>query len=1188
MSKLVYKALDIYTLPLSGTQLVEASAGTGKTWTISGLFVRLLLETDAKLEQLLVVTFTKAATAELRDRLRTRLVDVQQALLSGQHDDPFCQWAISRFQGNACQAAIKKIEESLRIFDESAIYTIHGFCQRVLGEAQLPEMLVEPEISPNESEWLPALVQESWIKHCNTPVLANLMAEDNIDCAVIQQDAKLVRLKPGIKLEGADESDINTYIKAKAALTKKWDKQKDEIKKDIAESKGLKREKDKYKLDNLPHLLSALDGWLNERSGFHKNIRLLTPASFQANAKQSGDLPSHNFWEELSRCLDLSSNIVKNFRQTIVIDALQSLETYKRERGLISYQDLLGLLAKALDKDSEGSEAIADSIRQHYAAALIDEFQDTDPLQFKIFSRLFSGKRADGIQYPLYMVGDPKQAIYSFRGADIYTYLRARESSEGRFTLDTNRRSSPALVAATNAIFSQNKNPFLQSDLDFKPVNSVESDKKLYPEKSAFHCWLIGNDMPNEKGEYKPLGKERARQLSVDITVAEIVRLLQSAKKGETTIGDKALRPGDIAVLVPKHAYAVEVANALAAVNVPAVTRSQDSVFSTEEAQEMLMVLEAILVPGREGYVKAALLSSLWAYTVSQLYELINDDNQWSNKILSLIEWRDQWYRHGFMVMWEKWLASEKVFDRLLSGRDGERRLTNLRHLASLIQHQAELSPEPERLLAWLRTQVHEAESNEDTQLRLESDAERVQILTIHVSKGLEYPVVFCPYLWDGALLQNHDKYRAEYHKGSDAVLDMGSSMFDHASNRMATERLAEKLRVLYVALTRAKYRCYGIWGHVKEFETAPFTWLMMGSEIEGDAEYPNIANELKGYNLSGLLSATEALAEKHPDSISVKHVSENDGDVVVDVDKKPSFTPIVEAITRKMPKPWWVNSFTGLSRHEAEHEGPEHDHEIDINSAPETIQIVASAKSEPEGIHAFKKGAKAGLFWHAILEDMLNHPERAIDESILLSRMREHDVDIEAEKELVVRTLGKLRDTALGSEKAVLGKVASLRTEMEFWFPVDGFDIRSLTTLPDIPNAYKGAVRKLNADKFNGFLKGFIDLIYCHAGKYYVMDYKTNWLGPDDSFYTQENMQQAMAHHHYYLQFWLYSLALHRHLSVTMPDYDFDRHFGGVRYLFIRGIESASNGLCSEQPSRALLEKLDTLMGKVDVRGAA
>ncbi len=1153
-------ALDLYRLTLTGTQLIEASAGTGKTWTIAGLYLRLLLETGRDVTQILVVTFTRAATAELRDRLRARIVQVEEALAAGASDDDFCRWALATFADAARVTARKQLGEARRRFDEAAIFTIHGFCQRVLTETQMPALLAEPDIVPDERELLPVLVQEAWIRHCNDAFLADLLQEKGVTLEMVTEDLRALLRKPYLVLHSGSEADaLKKQRAAKQALQALWQQDAEAIRDDLRRADGLSQaEKGGYK--DIEGFLEELRCWLEDRPASMAKVGMLTPAHFQASngRKKNGAKPQHAFWKQLEAALAGSDAVCQQFRQTLIDDVRAALKAHKDRQGLLTYQDLLGLLADAVADDG-----VAGALRARYSAALIDEFQDTDPLQFRIFDRVYNLAQEGVEPLPLFLVGDPKQAIYSFRGADIFTYLRARESAVLRHTLETNRRSLAPLVEAVNCVFAHNSNAFLFPDLRFQAAQALPAalPPVFADGRKPLHCKLL-------PAAEKSLSKERAAELSARQAAEDIVALLRGGAQIPDADLAGTLRPlaaPDIAVLVPTHRHAHLMAAELTARGVAVVQRSEESVFATQEAAEFRLVLEAVLAPGREGFVKAALLGTLLGWSVEQLFAAQHDDLAWSRLCETLLLLRERWRQKGFMAMWEALLAEFSVFDRLLRLGNGERRLTNLRHLATLMQQAADAEPVPERQLAWLREQLDSAEKGEDQQLRLESDAERVQILTVHVSKGLEYPVVFCPFLWEGRSRKVAD--RAEYRRGADSCLDIGSGDFGLAQERMTTERLAENLRVLYVALTRAKYRCEIVWGLCNDSEMAPLTWLLLGQGLLPHPE--EIRNLLKSRPRSDYVAALEKIRAVCSAGFSWDELAEP-GHSLLPAPRTDAFTPLVPEFRRSLQRRWRVSSFTGLSEAAHERETPDHDLQ---QSGPDTLPETA-----PQGIHAFPRGARAGVFWHELLE--LAVPGRVPDRSRCVADTLKKFALEASWQGLVEKFLGQWLETPLGEEGLVLGRLEARRAEMEFVYPVSGLRPAALLALPDVPPPYREALQQLDFRNLNGYLKGFIDLICRHRGRYYVVDYKTNWLGPDDSHYSADDLERSIAGAHYYLQYWLYMLALHRHLRVALKDdYDYERDVGGVRYLYLRGLGSATQGVYARKPSRALIEALDRLM---------
>jgi exodeoxyribonuclease V beta subunit len=1157
------KPLDLYALPLQGTQLIEASAGTGKTWTIAGLYLRLLLETGRDITQVLVVTFTKAATAELRERLRDRIVQVEDAFAAGTSDDDFCKWALAAFQGEARDAARRRLEEARRRFDEAAIFTIHGFCQRVLTETQMPALLVEPDIVPDERDVLPVLVQEAWIRHCNDDFLAGLLQENGITLEVVTGDVKALLRKPYLTLQsGHDDAALERQRAARQALRATWQADTAAICDDLRNADGISKSKDKYK--DVDTLLDELRSWLECGAADMKKVALLTPSQFQQHnsTKKNGTKPAHAFWDAVEAALDEGPAVCQRFRHAIIDDVRAALARHKEQQGLITYQDLLSLLA-----DAVADASVAAAVRTRYSAALIDEFQDTDPLQFTVFDRVYNASAAYGEPLPLFLVGDPKQAIYSFRGADIFTYLRARESAVDRHTLDTNRRSLPRLVEAVNAVFAQNSNAFLFSDLRFLPVKAIATQPlpAFADGKKPLHCCVL-------PAAEKALSKEKAAQLSAQHVAQEIVTLLQASAAGKVRLPDEKAPDGmrplvapDIAVLVPSHRLGHMVAEELGRRGVAVVQRSEESVFAASEAGEFRLVLEAVLMPGREGFVKAALLTTLLGWSVEQLHQAQNDDRLWGELVDTLLQLRERWQQKGFMAMWEALLTQFAVFGRLLRLEGGERRLTNLRHLATLLQHEADAEPVPERQLAWLREQLATAEKGDDNQLRLESDAERVQILTVHVSKGLEYPVVFCPFLWEGR--SRKEEERAEYRRGAESCLDIGSADFELAQERMTAERLAEGLRVLYVALTRAKYRCEIVWGACNDSEMAALTWLLLGQGVLPEPD--EIRNALKGRPRADYVAALERVRAACPEGFSWSDLPEA-AFAPLQLPRVAASEPVLPAFGRSLQRRWRVSSFTGLSAGAHEQESPDYD-------KPTTAAAPVLAEP-PQGIHAFPRGAQAGVFWHELLEESVMG--RVGDRTrFVADTLKKYAID-ETWQALVEKTLVQWLDTPLGAEGLVLSRPEARIAEMEFVYPVRQLHADAFRRLPDVPPRYRDALGLLDFATLSGYLKGFIDLVCRHGGRYYVIDYKTNWLGPDAGAYGDDALERAIAEAHYYLQYWLYVLALHRHLRVARGEhYDYDRDIGGVRYLFLRGIEAGTQGVYARKPSRALVEALDRLM---------
>lgn len=1142
--------LDIRTLPLSGLNLIEASAGTGKTWTIASLYLRLLLERQLEVEQILVLTFTKAATAELRDRIRARIGEFRAVLAGQPTSDAFLSWLATSLP-NPAEAKVR-LDKARQVMDQASIFTIHGFCQRALLELQVPAVLQDPTVIADDSTLLPPLLAEAWVKHSNNPTVAALVRSANLTLDDIAEDIYSHLNKPYALIKQASVASAGLLESRWHALTMLWSDAKADILEDIQGADGLSRADKGYKW--LDDFLAKLDRAMGGTSTqVDDDLRKLTPDQFAATAKKKGRLPLHPFWQRLAELWLSADAVIARFRQQVADSTLAALGEKKREGNLISFQDQLTLLREAI-RDPEVAIAMA----HNFPVAMIDEFQDTDPLQFAIFQEIY--RHPDTAAF---LVGDPKQAIYGFRGADIFTYLQARGLASGTFTLGENRRSQALLVTAVNAIFAQHEQAFALPDLAFHPVVAAATLPEFFAADTLppLQCLLL----PDENG--KPLGKERAGERCIEDTANTIASLLHGARQGEFLIGSKPLQHQDIAVLVNTHDQAARIQQALAERGVAAVITRRESVFASREALAMLRTLMAIIEPGNERRVRTALATELAGVDLTALRALQTDDAAWASAVEPFLIWREQWHERGFMVMWESLIEHFQVFQRPWSRMvDADRHLTNLRQLASLMQQKADTEPAPARQLEWLRQQILQPEQNDEALLRLESDAARVQIMTVHASKGLEFPVVFCPFVWDGAVLRRNEETRVQSHDGRQTVLDLGSPEQAAGLARMRRERLAEKIRLLYVALTRAKYRCYLSFGSVRDMETSALAWLLFGRGLLPDPEA--LKENLKGLTRDAVIAAFAGLPA---DAVAVVMPTQ-------EIQVCPPLPPEVTTLELLFPqrivrRSWSVGSFSGLTAMKQDTETPDHD------SAPGT----ASASAEdivPEGIHVFPRGADAGVFWHTLLEwELAGDPVNAVMIADTLARFH---LDVTWQP-LVAEHLAVVLKQPLAGDGMALNRLDAAIVEMEFTYPVGQLSVarlRSALIGHTLPEPFQRAIQKLGFMPLAGYLKGFIDLVCRYQGRYYVIDYKTNWLGADASAYNSDTLCEAVASHHYYLQYWLYVLAVHRLLKVRLPDYDYEMHMGGVYYLFLRGMTGQEGaGVFFDRPSLALISALDALM---------
>ncbi len=904
---------------------------------------------------------------------------------------------------------------------------------------------------------------------------------------------------------------------------------------------------------------------------------------------------------------------------------------------MIFFDDLLTRTAAALD--GPRGEALAARVRADYPQALIDEFQDTDDLQYRILRRVYGDWCGGGADLGLFLIGDPKQAIYGFRGADIFTYIAARRQAQGEgqvHTLDTNRRSAAALVAAVNRFFGRVRKPFIfEPDICFEPVKS-QSDADRAPLLIGGQTaaplvlrWLpLTADNATKKGNR--IVAEAARTAAVADCARQVADLLAGAAAGGTRIGERPLCAGDIAVLVRKHGDGLLIREALAKLGVGCVSIGQETVFDTEEAEDFAALLAALAPGAGDARVRTALATRLLGWTAAELAAVGNPQEdapagavspgaeaRWGAVLARFDGYRQIWGTRGFMAALEALIHGEQVPERLRRGPDGERRLTNLLHLKELAQAAAREHPGPEGLSRWLadrRRPGRPAERGGDAALlRLESDENLVQIVTFHKSKGLEYPVVFLPLPWSqGKGAETHDPVAFHDRETLAACLDLGSADLDAHRALLAEEDLAERLRLLYVAVTRAKHRCVIHWGPVNQAEGSAAAYVLHQG-LDGTPA----ATRMGALDPVALRADLQALAADLPADLAGAIRIE---DLAVDspaVAPPPAVAgPDLNAVRFQgaVPDDWRLLSFSALAQGR-EGERPDYDAVVPVpdpeaggeRADPVPADLIDSA-GEPAGpppvaaldpVFRFPRGARAGHCLH----DLFEHLDfRTADgpnlQRAAVSALARHGLEPQW-ADTLVELVSRVLDTPLnslppqgGPRETGVFKLRGLspadrRNELEFHFALDSFCPAALGGVlagHGVPTLGPGGTRSsADRDGLSGLMKGFVDLVVRVAGRFYVLDYKSNHLGDSLDDYGPAGLARAMVQHGYHLQYLIYTVALHRYLRQRLPGYDYDQAMGGVRYLFLRGMRPAEGprrGVFSTRPERALIEDLDRLFG--------
>ncbi len=1172
--------LDPLRLPLRGHRLIEASAGTGKTYTLVTLYLRLLLEAELDVANILVVTFTNAATEELRGRIRRRIVEAVDALdSSGTADDTL--GAILDLLPDR-PAARRHLADILTRLDEAAVYTIHGFCQRLLRENAFESRVAfQTEFVTDESELCRTVVTDFWRRYAESlsvPEARWLRRQWRTPLDLLQSLGPLIRdrriqiLPDPAAMSQAD--DFTALAEAFEALKAAWATDRNAVTRILETSDGLNRRS--YSKPVVRRAVAVMEEILagDLPQALPPELDRFTPALLKAQTKAGKAPPDHPFFHRCAAFSEVFEVTLKARGVTLLAAArdfiADEMVRRKRQRQVLSFDDLLRLVDEALTSD--GGPVLAAAIRERFPAALIDEFQDTDPLQYRIFQRIYPWKDASN----LFLIGDPKQAIYSFRGADIFTYMQAKNDAGPRriYTLGTNWRSATHLVAAVNHLFSTAQRPFVYDQhIPFVPVNAgpqadahpLRIDGQI-PTPLSF-WFLQASGRPQTRNG--AITADAAREAAATVCADQIARLLALSARGRALRGDAPLQAGDIAVLVRSHNDGLWIQRALRVRGIASVSLSQQSVFDTLEAEALQQVLMAVNDPGNEGRFKAALASTLLEWPAEEILAL--DDQALKREAIlnRLHAYRRLWLRHGFQRAFFALIDGEAILARFQADPDGQRRLTNLLHLGELLQAASRQFAGPERLLRWLADQRCGLGADDERLLRLESDDALVQIVTIHKSKGLEYPVVFIPFPWAGGMIGRGPVVFHAPAPPYPVYLDLGSDHLENHQALAAAEDLAERLRLLYVAVTRARHLCVLTWGRINNAEHSALAWLL---HPDPDQDPPR--SLMANLTEEEIRECLEALTIGAAGAIEIKTVAQEPAPAAEPpVKKEKTFS--ARPFTGRVADDWRLTSYSGLLAGR-DVERPDHDPEA---PAPSTDTPSATV----DAVFRFPRGPVAGQCLHELLETLdfpnTQGPDLAETVQRQLARYAIDDAWQPVAAEIVCRTL----DTALdadGLRLRAIGRPHRL-DEMEFHFPLAPLDPARLAgVLADFAD-YRSAGQGLHFDPVRGLMKGFIDLVFRHRGRYFIADYKSNHLGDHLQDYGPRPIRDAMAAHRYDLQSLVYTVALHRYLAHRLPGYRYPDHFGGVYYLFLRGMHpdhGPSRGVFFHRPDPDLVEALDRM----------
>jgi len=1219
----------VFELPLVGCHRIEASAGTGKTFTLALLHTRLVIERGLSVRQILAVTFTNAAAQELRARLRrqldlaARLAARGTCALRALRDDASAaneqrltvQLILRRLDDEPGERLAARLREASAQMDLAAVFTIHGLCQRVLGEQALAagEALQARELLGSERSLWEEVAHDIWRQWSRAGAdatrLLDLWASPQALAADLPELLRAQRLLPASA--AVDAGAEPRAQQAAAALREAWREHGAAAQAAVAVARERKvLNGNKLQTKTLQALWQALAQFADDpllTAPETKALEKLRPEFLRecANDGHAAEVPTLPLFEIIAQFLDADAAQQRaqaqaraNLLQRLREEAAVRLARHKRERGQWGFDDLIAGVANALQGPHR--EALAQALRRQYPVALVDEFQDTDARQWQIFRRLYvdppAADDADAAPTALMLIGDPKQAIYRFRGGDVHTYHRAGRSAASTHALDANFRSRPGVLAAIHALFARGGvTPFGDGETRFPAVHAgghvADADFLLGDAPApAMHLWQLPLDAADcTQGSTKTpprIKADSARALATQATVARIHALL-GAPQARLRDGDawRPVQPGDIAVLVNTHTQAALVQAALAAAGIPAVTAGRASLYASEQARELLWLLQALRDLGHDGRLRCALLSVLLGQDAATVAALDADESAHRQWLDRFAQWRQRWETRGPLAM-----LGDRIADaapRLLALADGERRLSNYLQLAEQLQEASVTALGHAGLVDWLAQRIALADDRDETQqLRLESDALRVRILTLHKAKGLEFALVFLPFVAlpaSGGRAQGLALIECESDDGDDRnggrvlharLPGLNDADYARAKASAHAEAQAEQLRLLYVGLTRARHALWLACGAIHQGEHSALMQLLGGGAAVSDATLTQTLATLAAD--SGGRIVCEAWPERRSTAPGRREREA----------QHP--LPYREAV-RILRRDWWVYSFSQLAHAEGGGEDSERGAEDESRPPPETDPD----RAPPSPF----VGTRFGNVLHAALERIDFARWRAAPEAwagaevaprgqaeVLCEALRDGGFDRDTllgeGSRLLARLIGHTLNVALpeGVRLCELG-ADSRRNELEFHFALQPVAVAALLALLHrhglLPQRHGFGAR----ERIEGLMTGKIDLVYTHAGRWYLLDYKSNRLPG----YAPAEIAAAMIHGEYDLQYLIYTLALHRWLRFRLPGYRYAEHFGGVRYLFCRGLDALradAPGVFACRPDAALVDALDALFG--------
>lgn len=1197
------KALNLSEFPLDSLSLIEASAGTGKTYAVANLYLRYLLERGFNVEQILVVTFTEAATQELKDRIRLRIQELRSVFEGVESKDPILNYLLAQ------SASPEKDQLSLRLaerqIDQAQIHTIHGFCQQILKRHALDSNVpLKQALLEDQTQLRKAALEDYWRRYVlNLPTeeLKFIVRKWPDPGALQKALSPLLNRSPEDIIPKPSASGLAHWQESFKAYQAWYLELKQTTLSMIADVAILLNEiplkSNAKKLDWLGQMKAWAEAprldYALPKTGKDSLFERFTTSRVITETPKDKATPEHAYFDFLEAHFE---------KQRPEVHALFIAQSYplvrqlideaKQQQNVFSFDDLISRVSQALVDNGETNKHLASTIGAPYQVALIDEFQDTDPEQYHIFNSLF-GTESPKPDARLVLIGDPKQAIYGFRGGDIATYLRAKQSISAHpkglvFTMDTNWRSSPSMVSAVNAVFASTSNAFMAEDIPFQSVRAAKGSLESLPSQALFISQF--NFDKASKGQIES---------SLALQCVKQIKHLLSQTKTLRLEGDKALQHSDIAILVRSGKEGQIIKDALAEQGLSATLDSQASIYHSDEAQALYFLLAATADPKDEAALRRCLAEPFFGISDEQILAFNEQASVFAGYMTLFESLHQIWLRSGVLAMirealkilgvFEYWHQVSGASSEKNSARFWERSLTNWNQLAEILQKQSRSLKGHFALLRWYQENLSgvlfgqlSAKGDNETKLRLESDAELIRIITIHKSKGLEYPFVFIPFLFScrGA------SEAWFYNQQGKLSLDLTNAESSLVSAEQ--DRLAEDIRLLYVALTRAKYQCYigtaAYQNNRKDslgVRQSAWAYLLFHGQVPAKVDDDTLKLQLEKFqktfkDLVHLDFISDASIENLEIDFAANDEGISDQRALIETSTRQLYS---KQLNHSIYDDWRVQSFTGLmnesqrlARTDMLMKG------IEKSTAHKKLPSVLNPNEI--SIFNFPKGSQAGTFLHTLFEHLnfergeldkhsasqYSNLEAFIHSKLGLSRLVE-DWQLEAwSTYLATWVQAVLQAPLVASIQLAQLNESAYFSEMQFYFSVKQFQSLRFNILL---NEHLGTNTDIDFSSFEGHLKGAIDLVFEANEQFYILDYKSNYLGASPSDYQIEALAIAMEEHRYDVQYVIYSLALHRFLKQRRKQkYDYQRDFGGVIYLFLRGLAIENNTL--ELPAQA------------------